>query len=195
MENQLLELIKRRRSIRKFKPEQITDAELHEILQAGRFAPSGGNNQTTHFIVIQNPQVLADLKTLAMQEFSKMEVEENTYKSLKASILQAKKGGYDFLYGAPTYIIVTNLRGYGNAIADSAVALENMMLAATSLNIGSCWINQLKWLTDNEIIKNYIEKLGVSSNEIICGGVVLGYPDQQNLKPLERSGNKVTYIR
>lgn len=89
MDNEFLEVIKRRRSIRKYKEEQISDEELSKILEAGRYAPSGGNNQTSHFIVIQNKKVLSDLKKLTVEEFSKMEIKEDTYKSLKSSILQS----------------------------------------------------------------------------------------------------------
>ena len=47
-----------------------------------------------------------------------------------------------FHYGAPVYIVTANKMGYGNAMADSACALENMMIAANALDLGSCWINQ-----------------------------------------------------
>ena len=154
MENLVLEVIRKRRSIRKYKPEQITDDELSQIIESGRVAPSGGNNQTSHFVVIQNREVLNTLKKMAAEEFSMMEVTEDTYKSLKSSILQSKKGNYDFTYNAPTLIVIANRRGYGNAMADCSVALENMMIAAASINIGSCWVNQLRWLADNSVIKN-----------------------------------------
>lgn len=195
IENQVLEIIRKRRSIRKYKQEQISDYELSQILEAGRLAPSGGNNQTSHFVVVQNAETLIALKQLVSEEFSKMEVSENTYKSLKSAIMQSKKGGYDFTYNAPTLVIAANLRGYGNAMADCAVALENMMLAAASINVGSCWVNQLKWLTDNDRIKDYMNKLGIPKNEVICGGLVLGYSDQKELTPLERKGNLITYIK
>lgn len=195
MINQVTEVIKRRRSIRKYKAEQISDEELSLIIEAGRLAPSGGNNQTNHFMVIQNEEVLSELKKLAAGEFSKMEVTEDTYKSLKSAILQSKKGSYDFTYHAPTLVVAANVRGYGNAMADCAVGLENMMIAAASIHIGSCWVNQLKWLADNDIIKTYMARLGLAENEVICGGLILGYPDQNELPPLERKGNRVTYIK
>ena len=195
MKNPVLETIYRRRSIRKYKPEQITEAELHLVLEAGRYAPSGGNNQTSHFIVIQNSSILAELKRLAEHEFAQMEVTETMYGSLAHSILQSKKGNYDFTFDAPTLVIAANQRSYGNALADCAVALENMMLAAVSLNIGSCWVNQLKWLTDNPAILQFMKKLGLADSEIICGGLTLGYPDQGELQPLARKGNTVTLVK
>ena len=195
MKNQVLETINKRRSIRKYENEQISYEELHLILEAGRYAPSGGNNQTNHFIVVQNIDILVELKKLVENEFAQMEVTETMYKSLKYSIFHAKKGGYDFIFNAPTLVIAANQRGYGNAIADCAVALENMMLAATSLHIGSCWVNQLKWLTDNPAILQFMKKLGLADSEIICGGLTLGYPDQEELQPLSRTGNIVTLIK
>ncbi len=195
MENEVIKNIYKRRSIRKYKQGQIKDEELSVIIEAGRYAPSGGNNQTSHFLVLQNNLVLNQLKKLVEQEFSKMEIEENMYKSLKNSILKSKKGGYDFIYNAPTLVVAANLNGYGNAMADCAVALENMMLAATSLNIGSCWINQLKWLNDKPLIRNYLIELGLGANECICGGLALGYPDMVLSGNHPRTGNRVIYIK
>lgn len=195
MKNEVLKNIQSRRSIRKYKQGQISDEELYQIIEAGQYAPSGGNNQTSHFVVVQNEVILDQIKKLVVEEFSKMEVTENTYKSLKGSILQSKQGNYNFMYNAPTLVIVSNLRKYGNAMADSATTLENMMLEANSLNVGSCWVNQLRWLADNDSIKEYIKKLEIPENEIICGGVVLGYAEQSNLITIPRNGNRVTYIK
>lgn len=193
--NAVLENIIKRRSIRKYHSSQIDNEALRLIIEAGRYAPSGGNNQTTHILVIQNEAVLKELKALVVEEFSKMEVTENMYKSLAASIRQSKKGEYDFTYGAPTLIVVSNKRGYGNAMADCSVVLENMMLAATSLDIGSCWINQLRWLAEGAEIIQYMEKLGISKEEVICGGLSLGYAESFPVEELSRNGNKVDYIR
>jgi nitroreductase len=193
--NEVINCIKMRRSIRKFKEEQIQDVELEAILEAGRYAPSGGNNQSSHLITIQNWSILQELTNLVKQEFSKMEISDEMYKSIKASILASKKGEYDFCYSAPTLIVVANKKGYGNAMADSACLLENMMLAATSLNLGSCWINQLHWLDDNATIRLYLEKLGLDENETICGALALGKKDMKDPEPLTRVGNRITYVR
>lgn len=192
--NFVLDTILHRRSIRKYRPEQVADDILQQIIEAGRYAPSGGNNQTCHFLVIQNPAVLSELKKLATQEFAKMEIAGDTYKSIKNSILLSRSGHYDFTYNAPTLVVVANRKGYGNAIADSAVAIENMMLAADSLGVGSCWINQLHWLDENEAVRQYLLTLGLSENETVCGGVSFGYPAETEKPPLARTGNTVTRI-
>lgn len=193
--NAVIETIIQRRSIRKYSAEQVADEILEQIVEAGRFAPSGGNNQSSHFMIIQSRDVLAQLKKLVENEFAKMQILPDTYQSIKSSILQSQKGGYDFIYNAPTFIIMANRRSYGNAMADCAVALENMMLAAVSLGVSSCWINQLHWLDDNQTIRQYLYQYGLQENETICGGLSLGYALQKELPPLKRTGNPVTYIR
>lgn len=193
--NAVIEAIIQRRSIRKYSVEQVADEILEQIVEAGRFAPSGGNNQSSHFMIIQSRDVLTQLKKLVENEFAKMQILPDTYQSIKPSILQSQKGGYDFIYNAPTFIIMANRRGYGNAMADCAVALENMMLAAVSLGMSSCWINQLHWLDDNQTIRQYLYQYGLQENETICGGLSLGYALQKELPPLRRTGNPVTYIR
>ena len=101
-----------------------------------------------------------------------------------------------FHYGAPVLIVTANKKGYGNAIADSACALENMMIAANALDLGSCWINQLHWLDENESVRSYMEALGLSQDETITGGLILGYGYDGHPVRTEmiRNGNPVTWI-
>lgn len=194
MEN-VIDIILKRRSVRKFLEKQISANDLDRIVEAGRYAPSGGNNQFTTFLVIQNEKILTELAELVEQQFCRMEVEDGMYQSLKNSILLSKKGGYVFHYHAPTLVILANRRGYDNAMADCAAAMENMMLAATSLGIGSCWINQLKWLSDNSEVQNYLKSLGIGEGEQVMGSVALGYGEWKNLNAPKRTGNPVVYIR
>ncbi len=172
--NEVIADIKNRRSIRRYKSEQLLNEELLSILEAGQFAPSGGNNQTSHLIVIQNEDVLRDLKQLVEQEFRKMLIVEGMYKSLEASIRASKKDEYDFCHNAPTLVVAANRKGYGNAMADCACVLENMMLAATSLHIGSCWINQLHWLDENSVIRSFMQQHGLDENETIYRNIDRG---------------------
>lgn len=190
-----MEAILTRRSTRRY-AEVMPDRELiGKVIEAGRFAPSGGNNQTTHFIVFTDKAVLAEMAELVCHEFSKMEAGENTYASLRNSINSSKKGGYVFHYNAPVLIVTANQKDYGNALADSACALENMMIAANALDLGSCWINQLHWLDENETIRSYLYKHGLLESETVTGGLILGFAEsgQPNRTPLERKGNPVTW--
>ena len=191
-----LEAILTRRSTRKYKDEAPDKEIIEKIIEAGRYAPSGSNSQSTHFLVITEKEVLNELSELVKTEFAKMEITEDTYISLKNSINAAKTGNYNFYYSAPVLIVTANRKGYGNAIADSACALENMMIAANALDLGSCWINQLHWLDENEAVRAFLQEKGIKEDETITGGLILGYPDtgMPNRIALERKGNPVTWI-
>ena len=83
-------------------------------------------------------------------------------------------------------------------MADCACALENMMVAANALDLGSCWINQLHWLTEEPQLREYLKQLGMKENEQVYGAVALGYPDTEDglpvRTPLPRTGNEVVRI-
>ena len=197
MEN-ILAFIKSRRSTRKFKSQDVSEEKLDQIIEAGRYAPSGGNCQSTHFIVVKNKEILTELADLVKQEFAKMEIAPGLYKSIVNSISASKKGNYVFHYNAPVLIITANQKDYGNNIADCACALENMMLMANALDLGSCWINQLKWLNENPVILEYMKKLGMDEGERVYGALAVGYPDTADglpdREPLKRTGNKITVV-
>ncbi len=193
-----LELIKSRRSTRKYASAPVEADKLDQVLEAGRYAPSGGNCQTTHFIVIKQKAVLDKLADLARQEFAKMEIEENTYFSLVKSIQASKAGIYVFHYNAPVLIVTANRKDYGNNMADCSCALENMMIMANALDLGSCWINQLRWLNENPVLLTYMKELGLKEEERVYGALALGYadtPDKLPVRtPLPRKGNPVTMV-
>ncbi len=193
-----LEALVTRRSTRNYKPDPVEQEKLDKILEAGRQAPSGGNNQTSHFFVIRNREVLDKLIEMTEKAFSGMEITENTYASMKHSIAASKKGGYVFCYNAPVLIVVANRKNYGNNIADCACAIENMMVAANALDLGSCWINQLKWLNEETEIVEYLRGFGMKEDERVYGAVIIGYPATDSGLPnrnlMSLKGNKVTWI-
>ena len=195
----MLDFIKSRRSTRKFKSEAVPAELIEQVVEAGRYAPSGGNSQSTHFIVIENKEVLDSLADLAKQEFAKMEVTKDTYKSLVNSINASKNGNYVFHYNCPVLIVTANKKDYGNNIADCACALENMMLMANSLDLGSVWINQLRWLKENPVLLNEMKKIGLKDDERVYGALAVGDADSEDglpiRKPLDRAGNEVTYVK
>ncbi|MCD8018796.1 MAG: nitroreductase [Clostridiales bacterium] len=183
--NNTLEMIMDRRSIRKFTEESVTQEQLSDILEAGRWAPTGGNCQTVHFLVLLNSEVREELRKRVFTAFSEMELREDQYASIQNSIRQCRKGSYVFDYHAPVLVVVSNRRGYPNAMADSACALQNMMLEAESLGVGTCWINQLHWLDENPLVREYLEPLGIGADETICGALALGhYEKNQDVYPV-----------
>lgn len=192
------ENIMTRRSTRKYLDQSVSQELLEKIIETGRYAPSGGNSQSNHFLVVQNKQIIDHLVKMVEKTFSKMEINENMYRSLQNSINLSKKGGYVFCYNAPVLIIVANKKDYGNNQADFALALENMMLEANELDLGSCYINQLKWLNEDQEILSYLQSLGMKEDERVYGSLIVGYPDTNDGKPLRkalpRKGNEVTWL-
>lgn len=192
------EAIKSRRSTRKYKNQPVEWEKLSQVIEAGRYAPSGGNSQTTHFLVVQKKEVMDELARLVQQEFAKMEIMPDTYKSMANSIRASKKGNYTFHFNAPILVITANKLTHGNNMADCACALENMMLMANELDLGSCWINQLRWLNENEVILQYLKGVGLADDERVYGAAAIGYADTADghpvRKPLDRKGNPVTMI-
>ena len=193
-----LEAILTRRSTRNYKSDAVEEKKLDQILQAARQAPSGGNNQTSHFLVIRNRDVLRKLIGMTEAAFAGMEITEATYASLKHAITASKRGGYVFCYNAPVLIAVANRRDYGNNMADCACAIENMMVAANALDLGSCWINQLRWLNEEPALVEYLQSLGMKEDERIYGAVIIGYPATESGLPnrnlMAQKGNEVTFI-
>ncbi|SHI65578.1 Nitroreductase [Clostridium cavendishii DSM 21758] len=167
--NQVLENILTRRSTRAFKNEQLKDEEVEVIVKAGLHAPSGMNRQTWQFTVVQNPETIEELAKVIRKLLNKNE-------------------SYNF-YGAPTLVMVSNDIDNTNGLADSSCALENMFLMANSLNIGSCWINQLKTICDNEEVRCILNSLEIPQNHIVWGIAALGYKATENNKE-----NKITGV-
>ena len=193
-----LEAIKTRRSTRKFQQKPVELEKLQTIVDAGRFGPTGGNCQSNHFFVISNPEILKKLVELVQSAFAAMELREDLYKSLQNSIRLSQKGSYVFNYNAPALIVVACQKEYGNNMADVACAVENMMIAANELDLGSCYINQLKWLNEDPALLEYLRSLGLKESERVYASVALGYADTEsglpNRTPNPRVGNEVAFV-
>ncbi|MBQ3664156.1 MAG: nitroreductase [Clostridia bacterium] len=184
-----------RRSTRRYLPVVPDKDLILRVLDAGRHAPSGSNSQSTHLIVITGRTALAELSALVREEFAKMELRDDMYIALKKSIRSSKDGSYVFHYDAPVLIVTANRKGYGNAMADSACVLENMMIAANALDLGSCWINQLHWLDESVNVRGYLFGLGLKEEETVTGALALGYAvsGSPNRDPQKITGNPVTW--
>jgi nitroreductase len=193
--NSVTENILTRRSIRTYKEEQISEEELNIILEAGKFAPSGGNSQTWRFTVVQNKEKLDQLNSLVREAFKNLEIDEKTYRSKKSGKRAAEGNGYNFYYNAPTLIIVSNDREYSNCMADSAAALENILLAAHSIGAGACFINQLTWFCDDKHVREALTDMGIPENYVVCGSASIGYISGSMPKAASRKEGTVDRIR
>lgn len=185
--NETLKIILNRRSVRKYKEEQIKDEELDTILEAGKFAPSAMNQQSWHFTVVQNKEMLEKLNKAFKDVFLKSG--DPRFEAM------AKAANFSPFYNAPTYIIVS---GDEKAIAphnDGTLALENMFLAAHSLGIGSCWINAIKHLFSAEESDALKKELGIPEGYVAVASGSFGYPAVEPSKAAARKEGTVNIIK
>ncbi len=176
MDNAVLEAIKTRRSIRKYKPEQITDEELVQVLDAGTFAPTGKNTQCPFIVAVQNPELKEELVRM------------------NAKIMGTAGDPY---YGAPTIVLVfvPTPEMNGNAVQDGSLVLGTMMLAAHSIGLASCWINREREMFFTAHGKELMTRLGVPEGYMGIGALSLGYPAIPNPKALPRKKNYYKIVK
>ncbi len=172
--NEVLQNILTRRSIRKFKKEQIKDDELNFILEAGIYAPSGMNKQSWQFTVIQNKEKIELLAKVVRESLGRDE-------------------GYNF-YAPPTLIMLSNEKDNTNGLADCSCALQNIFLMANSLGIGSCWINQLKTICDEKEVREVLTSFGMPENHIVWGMAAIGYADSAS-KTQEKKKGVIKFVK
>ena len=170
MTNETLQTIKNRRSCRAYKPEQITDEELNAVLEAGTYAASGKGLQTAKIVVVQDAATRAQLTRM------------------NAAIMGSTG---DPMYAAPTILVVLADAHAPNAVPDGSLVMGNLMLAAASLGLGSCWINRAKEEFETEEGKALLKKWGIEGDWVGIGHCILGYPAAQ---PKPAAPRKPDYI-
>jgi nitroreductase len=185
-DNEILRTIKARRSTRKFTGEQITSEQLDALLESAIWAPSGGNNQSWLFTAIQSKGVLERLNAIVREGFGRY-VPDDGYPGKHSAKEYAKRDGFNFFHHAPTLIVASNKPNYENAMADCALALENVFLAAQSLGLGSCYINQLHWLRDDAEVRKYLAELGIPREHTICSAAAIGFISKETPAPQRKS--------
>jgi nitroreductase len=183
--NEVLKVIKRRRSTRAFKPEQIKQEELDRILEAAIYAPSGHNTQPWHFTVIQNRGTLDHINEMSKQVMRGMEVDW-----IKKAGMNAE---YDITYKAPTLIIVSGRKDAISWKTDCDAAIENMLLAAESLGVGAVWMGFATFGLRNP---DEAAKIGIPEGYEPHYGVAMGYRLSETASPApKRNTDVVNYIR
>lgn len=169
----LLNKIKTRRSIRKFKPDMLPRDIIDQIIEAGTYAASGMNRQTPIIIAVTNKEM--------RDRLSKM----------NANIMGSEG---DPFYGAPVVLIVLASKERYTYIYDGSLVIGNLMLAAHELGIGSCWIHRAKEEFESEEGKAVLKELGIEGDYEGIGHCVLGYVDGEYPNILPRKENWVYYI-
>lgn len=186
--NKVLEVIKSRRSVRAYTEQQVSAEDLELILDAAAHAPSGMNYQTWHFTAIQDAALLEELNEKIKGAFAKSDEPRLQERGHSQT--------YCCYYHAPTLVIVSNEPTQWWASMDCACALQNIFLAAKSLGIGSCWINQLGQTCDEPEVRAFLTKLGIPENHRVYGCAALGYaPSDIPVKERKMKGDVTTVIR
>lgn len=185
--NATIESIKNRRSIRVFQQEQLKEHELQAIIEAGLFAPSAMNDQPWHITVVQNQEILSSINTDAKTVLA---THKNDYLR-KFGTNEA----LNILYHAPTAIIISAVTGSSYASIDCAALTQNMLVAAESLNIGSCWVGLANFALGGSKSAEYKERLQIPSGYEPCYTVALGYKKTSGTMAPERKANCVNYVK
>jgi nitroreductase len=187
--NTVLENIKKRRSIRKYKEIQVEKEKIEAIIEAGLYAPSGHNAQPWHFTVLQNKKTI-DQISLGTKESLK-DSETPIFKRM------ARNENFHILYNAPTVIVVSGkIEKAYSMEADLGAATQNMLLAAESLGVSTCWIGLIVEYFKGEKQKSKNEEIGIPEGYEVQYAVTLGYSSLEgNPKPHPRKENTVNYIK
>lgn len=173
--NAVLENIKTRRSIRRYKPDMVETEKLEKIIEAGLYAPSGMGQQKTIIVAIKNKEIRDKLAEINRK-------------------IAGWEEGVDPFYGAPVVIIVLAEKGYFTGIYDGSLVIGNMMLAAHSLGVGSCWIHRAKEEFEMPEYKDFLKSLEIEGEYEGVGHCILGYADGAEPQAAPRKEKRVYYI-
>ena len=174
--NEVVETIMARRSIRKYKAEPVSREILTQIMECGVNAPNGQNKQSWEVRIVDNPQLLEEM-SLAMAESHQ---------------------GIDFakgcFRGAPVMVFIARDLSYDFSAYDCGLMAQNIMLSAWSMGVGSsCLGSPVRFLTDNELCRPYIERLNFSEGYELALCIGLGYADESP-QAKTRDMRKVAFI-
>ena len=171
MDNETLKNLRERRSIRRYKKEQITEEQLNAILEAGTYAPTGMGAQSPLILVIQDAAVIAKLS------------------GLNATVMGTDS---DPFYGAPTLLVVLADRERPTCVEDGSLVMGNLMNAAHAVGVDSCWIHRAREVFEGDEGRALLRQWGIPDTYIGVGNCILGYRDCDYPEAKPR---KADYIR
>ncbi|MBR5314853.1 MAG: nitroreductase [Clostridia bacterium] len=169
-----MECLLGRRSVRSFTEQKIARTDLEKITNAAIHAPSAMNRQNWQFTVVQNAEIIADL----------------------AECLRVKLNrdvGYNF-YKPNVLILCSAPRDSKFGVEDCAVAMQNIMLSAHSLGIGSVWINQFNSVCDDENVRKQLDRIGVPENHLVWGTAALGYEGENAVRNTFKNPDVIKWV-
>lgn len=170
--NEVLEALKNRRSVRKYKPEQIKEEELKAVLEAGIYAPTGMGMQSPKIVVVQDPETVKKLS------------------GMNAAIMGTNS---DPFYGAPTVLVVLADPSRPTCVEDGSLVMGNLMNAAYTVGLGSCWIHRARQEFDSPEGKALLRQWGIPEHYIGVGHCILGYADGEPAPAKPRKEDYIVY--
>lgn len=171
--NEVIRSMIERRSCRKFQDRQVDEAALQEILEAGTYAASGMGRQSPILVAVQDPEQVALLS------------------KLNAAVMGSDK---DPFYGAPMVVVVLADSDVRTCIEDGSLVIGNLMLAASTLGVASCWIHRAREVFASEEGKRLMAQWGVPEGYIGVGHCILGYRDGEKPEPPARKPGRILRV-
>ncbi len=162
---ELFDLIKVRRSIRKYQNRQIEREDLEKIIEAGLYAPNAGGGQRTIIVGIHNKELCEKIGKLNTAKFDRSKLAGSYVSTEQPSIIDdpAIKSGF---YGAPAVCAVFAPKNFLYSIPDAFCCAENMVLAATEFGLASCIVARGEETFDNEAGAELLKEWNIPDNYI-----------------------------
>jgi len=181
--NAVIEAIRKRRSVRSYQAKPVPRDIVNAIIDAGNEAPSAMNSQPWRFVVIEDSGVKKTLLKAALPNARKIleVVKESDPVRYEAILKRLNESPDPVYYSAPVIVFVIGSGRYAHH--SCPLACENMMLAAHSLGVGSCWVGFGSMVTDDEEVKKILD---LKDDETIFGPILLGYPEGYPERPQKK---------
>ena len=170
----VLETIKSRRSIRKYKSDMVPQDKLEKIIEAGTYAATGMGKQSPIIVAVTNKELRDKLS------------------AMNAKIMGTNT---DPFYGAPVVLIVLADKSRPTYLYDGSLVMGNLMLEAEAQGIGSCWIHRAKEEFESEEGKEILKSLGIEGDYEGIGHCVLGFADGPAPKAAPRKDSYVYFVK
>jgi nitroreductase len=177
-ENDVLKTIYERRSVRDYRDEPLSDELIRNLIWAAVQAPSAANKQPWRFVVIKNKAAMKKISDKAKELW----VEESRDSNNTDLIMLAQmvsRPDFNIFFNAPLLIMIFAHPDSFSPQYDCSLAAQNMMLAAKSLGLGSCWIGLAAPV---ERVATLMRELGVPEGYSLIAPLIFGYPAKERLK-------------
>ena len=190
---ELFELMKYRRSIRKYQDRQVSRADLEKIIEAGTYAPNAGGGQRSIIVGIRNKELTEKIGRLNLTRFDRSRLSGGYVSKEQPSVIDdpSIKSGF---YGAPAVCAIFALKNFLYSIPDAFCCADNMVLMAAELGISSCIIARGEETFDNEAGAELLQAWDIPANYIARCFVLLGYCDGEYPQPKPRKENRCRII-